>query len=257
MTAGARRPPAPGATSAPTGSGPSGSSDARTVTPTGTAPGPIWVDVGGAVVRPGLYAVRERARLAEAVAVAGGLAPDADPDRVNLAAVVADGERIILLRDVSVPRCWRGIGWWVGGGGASGAGGAPVSTSSVPAGPVDLKRPVWTFSTGPRRGPGDRRRHRRARDEHGRFGGGRAGPGAASAAKLLRPRGDPVTAGLMVGPFALPPQTPPAQAMGRRRGRAVGRGPRRRRVGAFTSGVRAGVLVVWVPWWRPCAWSPG
>ena len=129
-----------------------------------------------AKMRPGLYAVRERARLAEAVAVAGGLAPDADPDRVNLAAVVVDGERIFIPRrgDVSVPSVLAGGsgGGGSGGGGASGGrGGAPLSSSSVPAGLVDLNAAgVDELDRLPGVGPATAASIVAYRDEHGRFG---------------------------------------------------------------------------------------
>lgn len=122
--------------------------------PTGAPPGTpvavLWVDVGGAVARPGLYAVRSQARLAEAISAAGGLAPDADPDRINLAAVVVDGERIYVPRrgDVSVPSVLAGgrsgpdrtAGAGVGGGGSGGAGGPSTSAGPSPATPVDVNR---------------------------------------------------------------------------------------------------------------------
>jgi competence protein ComEA len=52
------------------------------------------VYVAGAVVRPGLYSVREGARAADAIRRAGGLRPDADAAGVNLAARVADGDEV-------------------------------------------------------------------------------------------------------------------------------------------------------------------
>ena len=110
----------------------------------GTTVASIWVDVGGAVVRPGLYAVRSRARLAEAVTAAGGLAPDADADRVNLAAVVADGERIFVPRrgDVSVPPVLAGGGGAGSSdadrGGSPSAAGSAATTTSRRVDPVDV-----------------------------------------------------------------------------------------------------------------------
>lgn len=71
-----------------------------TVTPTSVAPsaeGPAAtepvVHVAGAVVRPGVYVVREGGRLSDAVEMAGGLTPQADPGRVNLAQILVDGSR--------------------------------------------------------------------------------------------------------------------------------------------------------------------
>ncbi|MBE3563766.1 MAG: ComEA family DNA-binding protein [Hydrogenibacillus schlegelii] len=50
----------------------------------------IVVDVKGAVARPGVYRLPAGARVFEALETAGGLLPEADVDRVNRAAVLAD-----------------------------------------------------------------------------------------------------------------------------------------------------------------------
>src|SRR5438067_2643933 len=61
-------------------------------TPPAPTPSPaeIQVHVTGAVEQPGLYTLPAGSRVGEAVQAAG-LAPDADPDALNLAARVADG----------------------------------------------------------------------------------------------------------------------------------------------------------------------
>ena len=56
----------------------------------------VLVHVAGAVGRPGLVEVVAGARVADAIAAAGGGVPDADLDRLNLAAKVADGQRIAV-----------------------------------------------------------------------------------------------------------------------------------------------------------------
>ncbi len=66
-------------------------------------PAPWWVQVAGAVQRPGLYAVPPGARVADAVAAAGGLAPDADPARLNLAAPLEDGAWVWVPRQGETP----------------------------------------------------------------------------------------------------------------------------------------------------------
>lgn len=58
------------------------------------SPAMIMVDVIGAVMQPGMYALPEGARVAAAVNAAGGLAPTADREQMNLAAVVHDGEQV-------------------------------------------------------------------------------------------------------------------------------------------------------------------
>jgi len=54
----------------------------------------IYVHVSGAVAVPGLYVLDASARVVDAIAAAGGLAPDADESAVNLARAVSDGEQL-------------------------------------------------------------------------------------------------------------------------------------------------------------------
>lgn len=58
----------------------------------------IMVDVGGAVVTPGLYSLHVDARVQDALVVSGGLAVDADRDYVskaiNLAQKLTDGQKL-------------------------------------------------------------------------------------------------------------------------------------------------------------------
>ena len=54
----------------------------------------IYVHVSGAVAAPGLYVLAASARVVDAVAAAGGLAPDADVGAVNLARPLSDGEQL-------------------------------------------------------------------------------------------------------------------------------------------------------------------
>jgi competence protein ComEA len=56
----------------------------------------VVVHVVGRVRRPGLVTLPAGARLGDAVAAAGGAAPGAAPDRLNLARHVADGERVVV-----------------------------------------------------------------------------------------------------------------------------------------------------------------
>lgn len=59
--------------------------------------GEIYVHVVGEVLNPGLYKLSFGARVSDAVAAAGGFAPAAFQQSVNLARVVADGEQVIVL----------------------------------------------------------------------------------------------------------------------------------------------------------------
>jgi competence protein ComEA len=62
-----------------------------------TADGPV-VHVSGAVLVPGVVELERGARVADAIAAAGGAAPDAQLDRLNLARVVDDGEQVHVTR---------------------------------------------------------------------------------------------------------------------------------------------------------------
>lgn len=57
-------------------------------------PSLVVVHVAGAVHSPGVYALDDTARVIDALAAAGGAAPDADVDQLNLAALVVDGLQI-------------------------------------------------------------------------------------------------------------------------------------------------------------------
>jgi competence protein ComEA len=62
----------------------------------GTVKGDICVDIGGAVVKPGVYTVSSGTRLYEVIDLAGGLISNADTDSINRAEYVEDGEKIII-----------------------------------------------------------------------------------------------------------------------------------------------------------------
>lgn len=63
-----------------------------------TAAALIAVDVIGAVAHPGVYWLVPAQRVDDAVRAAGGLAADADRERINLAARIEDGQQIRILR---------------------------------------------------------------------------------------------------------------------------------------------------------------
>ena len=118
-----------------------------------TAAATIFVNVVGAVRRPGLYRLRDGSRVANAVARAGGVTRHAQLELVNLAALVADGEQVV------VPR--RGAS---AVGGVSGAG-------AVASGPVHLNgATLEQLDALPGIGPVTAQKILSYRQEHGAFG---------------------------------------------------------------------------------------
>jgi competence protein ComEA len=63
----------------------------------------IYVDVAGAVRRPGLYRVPAGARVGEAVERAGGRTRSAAPAGINLAARVEDGQQVVVAAETEGP----------------------------------------------------------------------------------------------------------------------------------------------------------
>ena len=56
----------------------------------------VVVHVAGAVAAPGVHRLAEGARVVDAITAAGGLTQSADGARINLAAPLADGERVYV-----------------------------------------------------------------------------------------------------------------------------------------------------------------
>jgi competence protein ComEA len=66
-------------------------------------PGPLVVQVSGAVANPGVYSLAPGSRVAQVVEAAGGLSKNADLALVNLAAPVADGDHVIVYSLLPTP----------------------------------------------------------------------------------------------------------------------------------------------------------
>ncbi len=136
---------------------------------TTTTKPPFLVHVAGAVARPGLVRVPGGARVADAIAAAGGGLPDADLDRLNLAAKVTDGQRIPVAKigapgaSAPVDGSATGVDPSAGGSGG-GASGAPTG------GPVDLNTATETqLETLPGIGPSFAAAIIRERERRGGF----------------------------------------------------------------------------------------
>jgi competence protein ComEA len=121
-----------------------------------TAPSEVVVHAAGAVVSPGLYRLADGARVADVLEAAGGAAPDADLGRVNLAAPVADGSQVYVVRVGEAPPA-----------GVSAAGGG----GDAPAGPLDLNTATLAqLEELPGVGPSTAQAIIDEREQRGRFG---------------------------------------------------------------------------------------
>jgi len=127
--AGAPAPNATGTGGSPAGSGTSGDGRGATGAVPSGSPASLVVHVVGAVAAPGVVRVTTGARVLDVVAAAGGLAPDADTTRVNLAAKVADGQRVV------VPAVGAPVPSAVAGDGGADA---DVAGTPDPSSPVNL-----------------------------------------------------------------------------------------------------------------------
>lgn len=100
----------------------------------------LVVDVAGAVAHPGVYRLASGSRLADAIAAAGGYSPRVAVDvagrTLNLAAVVQDGQLIVVpSRDEAVASAGGGSS---SGGGTSGSGpGGSIELNSATAEQLD------------------------------------------------------------------------------------------------------------------------
>jgi competence protein ComEA len=71
--------------------------------PAARAPAGLYVHVAGRVRRPGLYRLRAGARVAGALARAGGAVAGADLAAINLAAKVEDGQQVLVPKRGAAP----------------------------------------------------------------------------------------------------------------------------------------------------------
>jgi competence protein ComEA len=109
----------------------SGSAVGPAATATGTAQPQslLVVDVAGRVRHPGLVRLPAGARVADALAAAGGTLPGVDLSTLNLARQLADGEQVLVgVAAAALP---------AGGTGPAGASGAPVDLNSATVDQLD------------------------------------------------------------------------------------------------------------------------
>ena len=115
----------------------------------------VVVHVVGAVRSPGLYRLRHGARVADAVARAGGATAGADVALVNLAAPLADGQQVVVPAKARVEAA------------GDDRGGEP---SSAPGGPVHLNTATLADLDGlPGVGPVTAQKILDYREQHGAF----------------------------------------------------------------------------------------
>ncbi|WP_374947719.1 ComEA family DNA-binding protein [Agreia sp.] len=116
----------------------------------------IFVHVLGSVAKPGLYELRDGARVVDAVAAAGGYTAQADQAQLNLARLVSDGEQLYAPAVGEVPPVP-----------VDGAVATPGDSSSST---VDLNTAdSAALETLPRIGPETAKKIIDYRDEHGPF----------------------------------------------------------------------------------------
>ncbi len=129
------------------------------------APEPILVHVVGAVARPGVVELPAGSRLFEAIAAAGGGTEAADPARLNLAAVLADGLKVIVPARGEPDPPDLLPGGLPGSGTDPGHGGQHAGSGKINLNTAD----VTELATLPRVGPVLAQRIVDWRKQHGRF----------------------------------------------------------------------------------------
>jgi competence protein ComEA len=118
------------------------------------------IHVAGAVQRSGIIELRAGSRIHEAIAAAGGGTADADLDQLNLAALMEDGQKLL------VPR----IGEQLPAGAGSPTEGASSAGGSPGGGRINLNTAsAEELGTLPRVGPVLAQRIVDWRTHHGRF----------------------------------------------------------------------------------------
>ena len=121
------------------------------------SPAVIVVDVAGWVRHPGVYEFTQGERVIDAIQRAGGGKPRADLTSINLAALLTDGEQIVVWR--------KGAGSSLGGGVPGGSGSIQGDQALVNLNSATLDQ----LETLPGIGPALGQRIIDYRDQHGPF----------------------------------------------------------------------------------------
>ncbi|MFJ8308164.1 MULTISPECIES: helix-hairpin-helix domain-containing protein [unclassified Streptomyces] len=102
--------------------------------------GVLVVDVGGKVLRPGVYRLPNGSRVTDALTAAGGVREGADLAGLNRARLLTDGEQVLVGVPGAAAPSGPGSGSGVGSGSGSGPGrgsSGPVSLNSASAEQLD------------------------------------------------------------------------------------------------------------------------
>lgn len=97
----------------------------------------LWVHVAGAVARPGVYRLPPDSRVADAIEAAGGPDDQGVPDAMNLAARLADGDKVYVpsRTELTSPGDTPALA-------SRGSTHAPAGTAGAGDGPVSINRAV-------------------------------------------------------------------------------------------------------------------
>ncbi len=132
-TAAARTTPTKVPTTADTARG-----SGESTTTTGGKGSSVIVHVAGAVEHPGVVELEPGARVIDAIEAAGGGLAEADLDRLNLAAKLVDGERVLVQRVGDPPAPGGTASGGTDATGANPSGGTGGPDAAAPTGLVDL-----------------------------------------------------------------------------------------------------------------------
>ncbi|HEV7167454.1 MAG TPA: helix-hairpin-helix domain-containing protein, partial [Micrococcaceae bacterium] len=182
-TGGPSGPSGPGTASGSAGAGeradPNGTGGTGTAEPSGAGEATVLVHVAGAVVHPGIVELPANSRVYQAIQRAGGQAPDAALDAVNLAAPLQDGEQLLVpTRQQADNGYVAGLpaGTGEGTGVGTGLSGSSTGTTGVQNGTVKAGSRInlntateAALTTLPRVGPVLAQRIIAWRTGHGRF----------------------------------------------------------------------------------------